>query len=381
MAEDLGALTLLGESADWLKDAKGRSVADLRAAALEAYRAAWAAPTDRELHQALRRALRRLLRALRQNHLYPEDLTLGRDRQDRRSLLPDPRRLREDFESLRSFCVINKFGIGEIHLMYVVYVLCIMLYKRNPRAYDFMVEKAVGDALFLRGSLYRADNLAPFSLELKARFHTVRLMRAMRRFGLFDETPIEKLNAHDEAEARALLTDPLRSGAAAYVQKTSRFAYTIFDAAYALEEYVRARAGKEALVDARGPEELFIQLRHRLRHLNSAEGMGPVLRKRLLSLGIMAIVHSLAYADPVLGRKMYTFLRSEKDRPTLRHDQMFEMLGNDVQRLRLVNFLYSHAERNPMYYVDRFQRHFRQERLHFVSKEVGFTLVRPSAET
>ena len=46
MPDDLSALTLLGESADWLKDERGISIREHRLAALEAYAAAWAAPAE-----------------------------------------------------------------------------------------------------------------------------------------------------------------------------------------------------------------------------------------------------------------------------------------------------------------------------------------------
>lgn len=381
MVEDLGAFTLLGESADWLKDSKGRSVGDHRVAALAAYREAWASPADKELHKALRQALLRLLRALRQNHLYPDDLTLGHTRRGSPKLLADPSQLRDDFEKLCHFCVINKFGMGEIHLMYFVYALCGMLFQPDRWPYDFVIEKRLGDILFLREPLYRADNLSPFSLEVKTRFHAARLMRVMRRFGLFGDAPVDKLSADDRAEARALLKDPLGPAAAMYVSKPLRFAFAIFDTSHMLQEYVRARAAKEALADERSPEELFAGLHHRLRRLKGRAGVGPVLRKRLLNLGIMAIVRTMAYVDPVLGRKMYIFLRSERDKPGLRHDRMFQVLPNDAHRLRLVNFLYAHGTQNPMYYIDRFGRHFRKGELQFVSKEVGFTFEHsPTAE-
>ena len=55
MLNDLGALSLLGESADWLKDADGKSVRDHRLVWLDAYSAAWTEPTRDDLHQALPR--------------------------------------------------------------------------------------------------------------------------------------------------------------------------------------------------------------------------------------------------------------------------------------------------------------------------------------
>ena len=69
MPDDLSALTLLGESAEWLKDSRGVSIRELRLAALEAYRAAWAAPAENARLTALQEAFGRLFDALRHNQL------------------------------------------------------------------------------------------------------------------------------------------------------------------------------------------------------------------------------------------------------------------------------------------------------------------------
>ena len=80
MPEEMAALTLLGESADWLKDAEGGSIRDHRMAAIESFRAAWSGPGDNNRQMAAQETFTRLLVALRHNHLYPSALvpTAGR---------------------------------------------------------------------------------------------------------------------------------------------------------------------------------------------------------------------------------------------------------------------------------------------------------------
>jgi hypothetical protein len=51
---------------------------------------------------------------------------------------------------------------------------------------------------------------------------------------------------------------------------------------------------------------------------------------------------------------------------------MFEVLPNNAERLRFLNFLYLQGKQNPVYYVGRFERFFPGEKLRFVRKDVGF---------
>ena len=102
MPDDLAALTLLGESADWLKDAEGLSIRDHRIAVIEAYQAAWAAPTDEPKAQALRESMARLFEALRHNHLYPDAFLFNRATEGPARFLPEPGTLRKDFEQIRN---------------------------------------------------------------------------------------------------------------------------------------------------------------------------------------------------------------------------------------------------------------------------------------
>jgi len=376
MADDMGALTLLGESADWLKDAANASVRDHRIAVLEAYRAAWLKPTNKERHRILRETLERLLEALRHNHLYPDGVILGKATDGRIRFLPTTDTLRKDFEQLRDFCVINRFGIGEVHLLYIVLLLCRMLYRWETQPYDQMLADAVGEVVHLRVPIYRADNLAPFSTELQARYHAVRLLRSMKRLGLLDDSPGVRLSPQDQAEIAALLADKLRPAAADYIQRRHQLAYLILDTASALEAYARAHAANRAPLDERTPEEIFVGLRHGLRRLASRRSVGEARRGRMHSLGIAAVVRAIAHVDPLLGRKMYSFLRTAKCMARVRHERMFKRLPNNSERLAFLNFLYTNGSQNPVYYIQKFEDHFKGDTLRFVRKEVGFHLER-----
>ena len=379
MPGEMGLLTFLGESADWLKGPGGVSICDHRVAALAAFRAAWSKPADEEAHEGLRSKLTRLLDALRHNHLYPDAVLLGSAEDGSVQFLPSPADLRKDFERLRDFCVVNKFGIGEVHLLYVVFLLCRSHYQPEPVAYDQVLEEAVGDVLLLRVPIYRADNLAPFSSELGAHFLAVRLLRCMKKLGLFDDAPVGKPSPKDQAEMSELVADPLCPVAGKYIQKPHRVAFDVLDTASALEAYARAHAASRAPLDPRSPDELAARLRRRIRKLDSYSDIGPARLERLQTLGAAAMMRAVAHVDSVLGQNMYSFLRSKRHKPFVRHSRMFQFLPNNAERLRFLNFLYTHGKQNPVYYVNKFQPHFPGEKLRFVRNEVGFTL-EPSSE-
>jgi hypothetical protein len=373
MADELAALTLLGESADWLKDAQGTSIREHRLAALDAYEAAWAAPLDNIRLAALQDAFGRLCDALRHNHLYPEAVILGRAGNKGVRYLPAPGTLRKDFDLLRNFCVVNKFGIGEIHLLQIVLLLSRLMHQPDRAPYDQVLEEALADVLFLRVPIYRADNLGPYSAEVKARFHVLRVLRSMMKLGLFDESPLGALTPQDQAEARAVVADELRATAERYVLKPHRLSFQVFETATTLEEFVHAHAAGRTPLDERSPEELFIRLRHRTKRLAERPEVGPILRGRLLNLSTAAMIRAMAHVDPTLGREIYSFLRASRHKPTVRHARMFELLPNDAERLRFLNFLYLQSKQNPVSYVKRFQEYFPTEKLRFVHKDVGFT--------
>ena len=381
MAEDLAAFTLLGDSADWLKDERGVSIREYRLAALDAYRAAWASPTSDSRFATLQVVFGRLFDALRHNQLYPEAVILGRSSDKTAHFLVSPDNLRKDFELLRNFCVVNKFGMGEIHLLYIVLLFCRTLHQPQDGLRDQTLEDSVGDVLFLRLPVYRADNLGAFSVEAKARFHAVRIMYSMKRLGLFDESVVHTISAQDQAEARELLSNELSREVERYIQKRHRLVFQVFDAATALEEYVRAHSAGRVPSDERTPEELFLRLRHRLHSLPDRPEVSPAMQARVTNLGIASIVRALPHLDVPLARQMYSFLRSGKKFPTVRHARMFEVLPNNVERLRFLNFLYLRGEQKPAYYTERFERFFPGGKLRFVSKEAGFALESSSEDS
>jgi len=283
--------------------------------------------------------------------------------------------LRRDFEHLRSQCVVNRFGIGEIHILYTVYLLCCGLH-RSSATYDHVAEQMLGDVLFLRVPIYRADNLVPFSLELKARYHAVRILRSMSKRGLLNDASAGVSRPEDEAEARQLFLDDLQPDAASYIQKQHRVAFRILDASCALEEHARAHASSRAPLDQRSPEELFRRLRRRLNRLSEHTEMRQARRERLLNLGVAATVRSMAHVDPGLAQKMYSSLRSSKHRPRVRHSRMFKLLANNNERLHLVNFLYAQGGRNPHYYMRKLDQYFGGDKLRFAGRQTGFILER-----
>lgn len=372
MSGELAALTLLGDSADWLKDTGGISIREYRLAAMDAYRAAWASPTSDSRFATSQVVFGRLLDALRHNQLYPEAVILDRPNDKTVRYLASPESLRKDFELLRNFCVINKFGMGEIHLLYIVLLLCRTLYQVQPALRDKELEEAVDNVLFLRLPIYRADNLGEFSLEVKARFQAVRIMHSMKRLGLFDETVVHTISAEDQAEARELLANELSREVERYIQKRHRLAFQVFDAATALEEYARAHIAGRIPAGERTPEQIFLRLRHRLRHLAGHLELSPAMQSRLINLGVAGIVRALPHVEVGLAREMYAFLRGGRRLSTVRHARMFEVLPNNAERLRFLNFLYLRGRQNPVYYVERFERFFPGGKLRFVRKEVGF---------
>jgi len=373
MLDEQSALTLLGESADWLKDNSGGSVRDRRLAWLEAYRSAWDTPEDETRHEALRAASVPLFEALRHNHLYPDEHLLAPVDQGAAAFLPSPASARKDFERIRSVAIVNKFGIGEVHLLYLTYLLLRML-SSDDTPYDSLLEKHVGDVIFLREPLFRADNQGVFSSELKARYHAVQLMRCMKAIGLLDDKPIGKVRPEDQAEMRRLLADDLSQEAGQVIPPRHHMSFVILDAATALDSFSRAHAGNQAPADERTPEELFRRLRRHVRRLARREDVGPERRERLLRLAVAGVVRAIAHVDLPLGRQMYSFLRSSRYKRRIRHMTMFQMLPNTAERLRFLNFLYFNGQQDPTFYVERFKAVFPKRNLRFVSKSDGFTL-------
>ena len=120
MSDDMGLLTFLGESADWLKDSANVSIREHRLATLEVFHASWSDPGDNERHEAFRECINRLFIALRHNSLVPDNVLMKRSKAGNVSFLPSPDNFTRDFESLLNHYAVNKFGIGEVHLLNAV---------------------------------------------------------------------------------------------------------------------------------------------------------------------------------------------------------------------------------------------------------------------
>lgn len=373
MLNDLGALTLLGESADWLKGADGASIRDHRLAVLDAFHHAWQSPCNPATHEALRAAMVPLFQALRHNHLYPDEHIFGKPEDGAAAYLVNPKNLRKDIEQIQSLCATNKFGVGEIHLLYHTFLLYRSIHSMDI-PYDRVAEKKLADILFLREPVFRADNIGVFSTELLARFHAVRILRNMQALGLLDDNPVSEISQAEQSEARELLADELRKPATEYILKPHHRPFAIFDTASSLESYARSHAASCAPVDERGPEELFLRLRHHVRRIETSEDIGPKRAQRLTNLAVAAIVRAMAHLDLSLGQKLYTFLRSKQHKARVRHSRMFQFLPNAQERLRFLNFLLGHGQQNPVYYVERFQGSFPEHKLRFVNKASGFVL-------
>ncbi len=206
-------------------------------------------------------------------------------------------------------------------------------------------------------------------------------MHSMAKLGLFSNAPVGDLSIQDQAEARELLTDKLRAAASRYIQRRNRLPFNILDKATALEEYARAHAAGHAPADDRNPEELFLRLRHWIKKIPDDEDTDASRKQRLVNLGVAGMVRAMAHLEPTLAQNVYRFLRGGRHIKKVRHSRMFKLLPNNAERLRFVNCLYIQGKQNPVYYLDRFQRHFPGEKLRFVHKDVGFTLEPAEAAT
>jgi len=374
MSDDMGLLTFLGESADWLKDSADVSIREHRLATIEAFRASWSDAGNDERHEAFKESIRHLFIALRHNSLVPDSVLMKRSKTGDVSFLPSTDNFTRDFESLLNYYGVNKFGIGEVHLLNAVLHLHRLQDKAEEARYDLPLEEAVGNVLFLRDPTYRADNVSPFSSELQAHFHAIRVLRCMRKLGLCDEDTAPGVTREDQVKMTELMADPICAQTGKHIPKRHLAAFRILDRASALQAYARAHAANRLANDPRSPEELFSDLRQRMRKLPAYTVLGPMRRQRLFKLGMASVVRSMAHTDTVLGLKMYAFLRNRAHPTHLRHASMFKLLPNINERLRFLNFLCTHAKQNPMYFIKRFQRFFGDNKLRFVGKEAGFTL-------
>jgi len=374
MAEETGLLTTLGDSADWLKDKEDISLRTRRLTAVEAYRTAWSDPAGEDTLKSLKVALVHLIETLRANHLYPDQASLERDEGKRRVILPEPKTLSEDFARLKHFCVVNKHGIGEIPLMYSLFLVFRALCGGGEMPHIITTVEGIGDVVLLRAPVDHVDNTAPFSSELAARYHAVRLVCGMKELGCLDEPPSDKLSSEKRAGIADLFLASTRAAAAPYIPERLRPAFEFLGASFALEEQADTPPEIGVLRDPQPAEKLFRRLVKYLKQFKASPAREKSRNQQLLKLGVAALVKAMPCVEPSLGVRMYNFLRNGRHIATIHHSQMFRLLRRRSERLRFLNFLYANGKLQPRYFIRKFQRHFGKRKLRFRNEEVGFEL-------
>ena len=380
MLEATELLTALSDSADPLKDAEGVVLRSRRLDAIEAFNAAWKNPADKKLFNTLRAAFKQLVKALRDNHLYPNWALLEREGQKKLALLPSRSSLHHDFNQLKHFCVVNKHGVGEVPLLYTLFLILYNLCLRKTMPSTALI-KGIGDVILLRPPVDHVDNTSPFNTELVARYYAVRLLCGIKQLGCLDEIPVSKVTIDERIKIANLFSGKRRAAAGAYVPESLRRAFEVTDAALALEAYAIAASENAAPRDARSPAKLFDQLVQQLKQFKGSEIRNAPQNARLLKLGVSALIRVMSYVKFSLGQQMYTFLRSDRYIAIVRHSQMFKALPEGLERLRFLNFLYANGRLKPRYFIKRFQPHFGDNRLIFLDEETGFELASPPARS
>ena len=372
-------LSALGESADRLKDSQAVSIRAHRAAALEACRSFWRHPGNDKLFKSACDMLQRLFGALWHDPSHPDPALLERPKGKARPSLPSAQNVRKGFDRLKPFCIVNDGGAGEVVLMYVLLLLYRNLCKPQATPYDPAMATAVGDVLELRPPACPDDNLAPFSFELKTRHHAVRILYAMEKLGCLTDALTGKPNHEERVEITEVFTNELCRSASAYIPDYLRPEFDILDVAFGLRAHACADGSLARRRDDRTPRDLFRLLCRRIKEFNLSKDHNA-RRKRLLKLGVTAIVRFMAYVEPSLGRAMYRFLRKGGAIARVRHEQMFQVLRNNSARLHFLNFLHAHGRLTPERLVRRFQEHFGAAKLRFVSEQAGFELISPEGD-
>jgi len=379
-------LSELGKAADRLKDANGIPIRELRALAGDAWRAAW-----RDVGQSLRHgsgqaedfksahaAMAQLFDALRNNQLYPYPRFLENPIGLEPGTPMAPDALRDAFNRLKAFCVVNRYGTGEVVLMYVLMALAYGLCRSGSDLYDHALCKSVGDVINLRPPTDPEDNLAPFSDELKMRHHTMLLIHAMKELGCLDNDPVEKPTPEQWAEISDLFAEGHVGDATLYIPDAFRVVFDVLDAGFILMTFARQKDTGSAICDPRSPDDLFYMLQNRLKEIGESPTFGEPRRKRLLKVAVTAMVRVLPHVEKEMAMEMYRFLRKSKRITTIRHGDMFYLMPDRAARLDLLNFLYHHGKMSEDYLRGRFHRYFPRGNLRFVSEKEGFAVDLPT---
>ena len=379
MTPETELLSALAESADRLKDSQAVYIRACRVAALDAYRACWRQPGDNKLFASACEMLKRLFSALWHDPRHPDPALLERPKGKPCPRLPSADNLRKDLDRLKSFCIVNDSGAGEVVLMHVLLLLHRNLCKPQATPHDPAMATAIGNVIELQPPACPDDNLAPFSFELKVRHHAVRVLYAMESLGCLSDVLTGKPDREERGEITNVFTNELCPSAAAYIPEHLRPEFDVLDTAFGLRAHAFADGSADRRGDDRTPWDLFRLLCRRLKEFDLSKDHNA-RRKRLLKLSVTAIVRFMAYMKPSLGRAMYRFLRRGGAVGRVRHEQMFLVLRNNTTRLRFLNFLHAHGQLTPERLAQRFQKHFGAAKLRFVSEQAGFELISPEGD-
>jgi len=374
----ISAIEALGNAADWLQDSEERSLRQHRMAFIDGLGTAWLQPGDAVAMAKVREAGAALLAGLDQNRLYPHDILFGEGKSgDLESYMIPEDQLGEAFARLDDFCVDNKFGIAEVHILWVEFLLLRALMTQRFGDTHRQVKKRVEAIVGLSDPELRARNRTPFSEDCKRRLEALRATRVIRALGLDTQRqPDVAVNPDEIGEP----VPPKRiREVERHILRRLRLAYRIL----AYGRFLEARRMK--FPDDPWPEEVKdvkravrrVMRAHQRLVLNDT--LSPIVRNRLVRITETLLVRSIAPFTPAVGLRVYSYLRSAEEKGRMHHGRMFALLRSASERLQLLNFLYSHGRRNPIHYIEQFAAFFPGDVLRFVSNEVGFAL--KSAET
>ncbi len=374
----ISALEALGNAADWLQDSDERSLRQHRMGFLEAMGVAWLQPRDGVAMAKARDAGALLLAGLDHNRLYPHDVLFGERKSGELEsyMIPDER-LGEAFAQLDEFCVDNKFGIAEVHILWVELLLLRALMTRQFSDMHGQIKRRVEVIVELSDPELRARNRTPFSEDCKRRLEALRAIRVIRALGLDTRRqPDTSVNPDEIGEP----APPKRiCEVERHMLRQLRLPYRIL----AYGRFLEARRVK--FPDDPWPEEVkdvkraVRRVTRAHRRLVGNDTLSPVVRNRLLRITEILLVRAIASFTPKIGLRIYGYLRSSEEKARMHHGRMFALLKSPSERLQLLNFLYGHGQKNPIRYMEQFAVFFPGHVLRFVSNEDGFAL--KSAET
>ena len=369
----ISALEALGNAADWLQDSDERSLRQHRMAFIDALGTAWLQPRDAAAMAKVREAGAALLAGLDHNRLYPHDILFGeRKSGDLESYMIPEDQLGEAFARLDDFCVDNKFGIAEVHILWVELLLLRALMTQRFGDTHRQIKKRVEEIVGLSDPELRARNRTPFSEDCRRRLEALRALRVIRALGLDTRRQPDVSVSPNEIGEPA---PPKRiCEVERHMLRQLRLPYRIL----AYGRFLEARRVK--FPDDPWPEEVK-EVKRAIRRVMRAhrrlvhnDTLSPIVRNRLVRITETLLVRSIAPFTPAIGLRVYSYLRSTEEKAKMHHGRMFALLKSASERLQLLNFLYSHGQKNPIRFMEQFATFFPGHVLRFVSNEAGFAL-------